>query len=82
MSALGPTQSPVQWIMGRFLGRVERPEREGEHSPPSSIGVKHEMELYLSAQQGHLYLHFHRCDDVAWVETNLPHRIITIMDRN
>jgi len=33
--ALEPTQSPIQWIAG-----VKRPEREADHSPPSSAEVK------------------------------------------
>jgi len=32
--ALGPTQPPIQWILG-----VKRPESEAGHSPPSSAEV-------------------------------------------
>jgi hypothetical protein len=31
--ALGPTQAPIQW--------VKRAGREADHSPPSSVEVKH-----------------------------------------
>jgi hypothetical protein len=37
--ALGPTQPPVQWIPGFFLG-VKRPGRGADHPPPSSAEVK------------------------------------------
>jgi hypothetical protein len=33
--ALGPTQAPIQWVSG-----VKLPEREADHSPPSSAEVK------------------------------------------
>jgi hypothetical protein len=32
---LGPTQPPIQWVPG-----VKRPEREADHSPPTSAEVK------------------------------------------
>jgi hypothetical protein len=32
---LGPTQLPIQWVPG-----VKQPEREDDHSPPSSANVK------------------------------------------
>jgi hypothetical protein len=45
--ALGPTQSPIQWVPGdRSLG-VKRPGREADHSPLSSAEVKECVELYL-----------------------------------
>ena len=36
--ALGPTQPPVQWILG-FSGGKERPGRDADPSPPSSAVV-------------------------------------------
>jgi hypothetical protein len=35
--ALGPTQSPVQWVSG-----VLSPGHEADHSPPSSAEVENE----------------------------------------
>jgi len=31
---LGPTQSPIQWVLGAPSLRVKRPCREADHSPP------------------------------------------------
>jgi hypothetical protein len=39
--ALGPTQSPVQWVPGLSGGKV-RPGRAADHSPPSSAEVMEE----------------------------------------
>jgi hypothetical protein len=39
-SALGPTQSPVQWISKAASPGVKRPEHEADNSPPSSAEVK------------------------------------------
>jgi hypothetical protein len=36
---LGPTQPPIQWVPGA-LSLVNRPQRETDHSPPSSAEVK------------------------------------------
>jgi hypothetical protein len=38
--ALGPADSPVQWVPGLFSPGVRRPEREADHSPPSSAEVR------------------------------------------
>jgi hypothetical protein len=35
-TALGPTQPPIQWVPGALFPGVNRPEREADHSPPSS----------------------------------------------
>jgi hypothetical protein len=43
--ALGPTQPPVQWVMGNggpFPGGKARPGRDVDHSPPCSAEVKNE----------------------------------------
>jgi hypothetical protein len=39
-TALGPTQSPIQWLPGTLSLGVKRPGRETDHSPPSSTEVK------------------------------------------
>ena len=39
--ALGPTQTPVKWVLGLSRGKV-RPERAAAHSPPSSAAVMEE----------------------------------------
>jgi hypothetical protein len=49
-TALGPTQSPIQWVTGTLSLGVKRPGREDDHSPPSSAEVKEWMELYLHSQ--------------------------------
>jgi hypothetical protein len=38
--ALGPTQSPIQWVTETLPLGVKRPKREADHSPPSSAEVK------------------------------------------
>jgi hypothetical protein len=38
--ALGPTQPPIQWVSGALSLGVKRPEREADHSLPSSAKVK------------------------------------------
>ena len=40
-AALGPTQPPVQWVLG-FSGGKVRPGRAADHSPPSSAAVMQE----------------------------------------
>jgi hypothetical protein len=35
-TALEPTQPPIQWAPGALSLEVKRPEREADHSPPSS----------------------------------------------
>jgi hypothetical protein len=40
ISALGPTQSPIQWVLGALSLRVRQPGHEADHSPPSSAKVK------------------------------------------
>jgi hypothetical protein len=39
-AALGPTQSPIHWVVGAFSSGVKRPRREAHHSPPSSAEVE------------------------------------------
>jgi hypothetical protein len=38
--ALGPTQPPIQWVLGAFSPGAKRPGREANHSPLSSAEVK------------------------------------------
>jgi hypothetical protein len=45
--ALEPTQPPIQWVSGTLLLGVNRPEREADHSPSSSVEVKECVELYI-----------------------------------
>jgi hypothetical protein len=33
--AVGPTQPPIQWVLGEISSGVKRQEREADHSPPS-----------------------------------------------
>jgi len=37
----GPTQSHIQWAPGALFPGVEQLEREADHSPPSTVEVKH-----------------------------------------
>ena len=40
--ALGPTQSPVNWVPGLFPGGKVRPGRAADHTPPSRAAVMEE----------------------------------------
>jgi hypothetical protein len=68
--AVGPIQSPIQWVSGSLSLGVKRPGREADHSPPSSTEVKERKELYfhspnmptwrgahLRKAQGQIYLY-------------------------
>jgi hypothetical protein len=44
---LGPTQPPIQWVMGTLSPEVKRQGREADHSPPSNAEVK-KMWIYTS----------------------------------
>jgi len=37
---LGPTQPPIQWVLGALYPGIKRPGHEVDHSPPSSAEVK------------------------------------------
>jgi len=39
-TALGPTQSPIQWVNGALSLGIKRPGREANHSPLSSAKSK------------------------------------------
>jgi hypothetical protein len=45
--ALGPTQPPVQRVLGALSLGIKRQVGEADHSSPSSAEVKECMELYL-----------------------------------
>jgi hypothetical protein len=45
--ALGPTQPPIQWVLGALSPMVKRSGREADHSPPTSAEVK-KMRIYKS----------------------------------
>jgi hypothetical protein len=49
-TALGPTQSPIQWVQGALSLEVKLPGREADYSPPFSAEVKEWVELYLHSQ--------------------------------
>jgi hypothetical protein len=52
-SALGPTQPPIQWVLGTPSLGVKWPGNEADHTPPSSADVK-SVELYF-----HSPIHLH-----------------------
>jgi hypothetical protein len=68
-TALGPTQSLIQWVPGRLSLGVRRPRREADQSPPSSAEIKERVKLYIHSRntpawrgaqlkaQGYLYLY-------------------------
>jgi hypothetical protein len=45
--ALGPTQPPIQWVLGALSFGVKQLGHEADHSPPSSAEVKNEW-IYTS----------------------------------
>jgi len=45
--ALGPTQSPIQWVTGALSLGVKQLGHEADHSLPPSVKVKQCIELYL-----------------------------------
>jgi hypothetical protein len=51
---LGPTQPPIQWVLGAISLGVQWLGCEADHSPPPSVKVKECMELYV-----HAYTHAH-----------------------
>jgi hypothetical protein len=48
--SLGPTQPPIQWVLGAFSLEVKRPGREADHSYPCSAEVKECVELSCTLQ--------------------------------
>jgi hypothetical protein len=66
-SSLGPTQPPIQWVLGALCLGIKRRGREADDSPPPSAEVKEWLELYLHSPwrgaqlrkaQGQLYITF------------------------
>jgi hypothetical protein len=49
-TVLGPSEPPIQWIPGALSLVVKRPEREADHSPPSSAEVENAWS-YISTPQ-------------------------------
>ena len=49
--ALGPTQPPIQWVLGLFPG-LKWPGRGIDHPPPSGTRVKGRVDLYLFSHSG------------------------------
>jgi hypothetical protein len=62
-TALGPTQPPIQLVLGALSLGVKRKGREADHSPPSSAEVKECVELYL-----------HSSNTPSWRGAQLKHR--------
>jgi hypothetical protein len=44
---LGPTEPPVQWVLGALPPGVKQPGLEADHSPPTSAKVKNTW-IYVS----------------------------------
>jgi hypothetical protein len=79
VTALGPTQPPIQWVVGFSLG-IKRPGREADHLPPSSAEVKNVWSYTFTPQ--YVFL--------AWCLVQLvkkflrfygPQRFITVFKR-
>jgi hypothetical protein len=45
--SLGPTQSPIQWVLEALSPGIKQLGCEADHSPPSSAEVKECVALYL-----------------------------------
>jgi len=60
--ALGPTQPPIQWVLGALSPVVKRPTREADHSPASSVEVKNAWSCISTLQYVFMawYLDKHR----------------------
>jgi hypothetical protein len=52
--ALGPTHTPIQWVLGNLTPGVKRPGHKADHSLPCSNELEECDELYL-----HAAIHFH-----------------------
>jgi len=52
--ALGPTQPPIQWVLGVLSQGVNRSGREADHSPKPSVEVKNAWS-YTSTLPVHLH---------------------------
>jgi hypothetical protein len=73
--AVGPTQSPMQWVMAPISPAEKRPDREADYSPQSSAEVKNVWRYTSTPSYVFLALYFvkHMKDwlmfqvDVFWV---------------
>jgi hypothetical protein len=63
ITALGPTEPPIQWVPGALSLWVKWQGREADHSPPSSAKIKEWVELYL-----------HSPNMPSWRGAQLKHR--------
>jgi hypothetical protein len=59
---MGPTQSPLQWVLETISSGVTWPGREADHSPPSDAEVKNEWS-YTSTPP---YVFTFTCADRKW----------------
>jgi hypothetical protein len=84
ITALGPTQPPVQWVPGVLSSAVKQPGREADSSPPSSAESKNEWS-YTSSPTIHLYgvvisylkyTDFHPCKAFERVFSNLRKYVV------
>jgi hypothetical protein len=70
-TALGPTQTPIQWVTGALSVGVKRPRSEANHSPQSRAAVKNAWN-YTSTPtirgQLHLYLTLFRVSTMGNVK--------------
>lgn len=66
IQAMGPTQSPAQWVSVTLFPAVNLTSRESNQSSPASVEVRKEMELYF-----HTYTSSRR-GSYQTVGTNLP----------
>jgi hypothetical protein len=46
-TTLGSTQPPIQWVPGVLSQEVKRQGRGADHSPPASVEVKKNVDLYI-----------------------------------
>jgi hypothetical protein len=64
---IGPAAQPASYVMGtRLFPGLQRPGRDVDHPPPSSIEVKETVELYLRLSSlrallaGYMFVHVHK----------------------
>jgi hypothetical protein len=62
--ALGPTQPPIQWVLGSLSLGVYRPRRETDHSPPSSAEVRNAWS-YTSTYTSTCMTQY--CSELMWL---------------
>jgi hypothetical protein len=56
--ALGPTQPPIQWIPKALFPGIKRPDRQADHSPPSSVEVKNARSFALPIRPNGVVLRY------------------------